>query len=261
MPEQTLEEFEQATAVPAAPQSAADIKLEAADLPDGLRGQTAAELARQLEGLKGALRTSEEARLVLSESLKRGSAPAAPAAPAAPSLPSKTREELAEMMRDDPMQVIDYLSVHLAANMDQHFERRFKPIVEGSSSSMESRYRERYKDEFELFKDDIAAVKAQVNPAVLSTETGWDDIISYVRGRPGNFEKLVEKRTQSTVAAPSLELVRSEQRRDTGFTPAATRSSVVTDGAKNEYGLDKIQMEICEKAGWDPKEYAKNMSA
>lgn len=259
MPEVTLEEMEAQleTAAEAAKPTAATIKLDASDLPD-YAGKTAADIAADNARLKEALRLSEESRLSMRTALEtpRPVTPAAPVVPAGP--PAKTREELAELMQTDPLAVVDYMSTHMAHQLGTHFDRRFQPIVEGNISTMEARFREKYKDEFDLFGSQIAEVKTKVRPEVLSTEEGWNDIVSYVRGLPTNFDKLMEHKMKGRTAVAPV-VARTAQVEATGFTPREVARTPIGAPAGGDHGLDETQLEICRVMGLDPSEYKKWM--
>src|SRR5690349_6698068 len=130
MAEVTLEEMEAQLATPPAAPLAADIKLDASDLPDFAKGKTAADLANALERAQMALKVSEEARLSLVDSARaREAAPPPVASVVVPTGPKElTREELKELMHEDPMQVMDYMAAHMSHRLGAHMEDRFRPI-------------------------------------------------------------------------------------------------------------------------------------
>lgn len=250
MPEVTLDELEAlgSEESAAAPSKAADLKLEADDLPDFAKGKTAADLVDQVNKLQQALRISEDSRLALRGAVESRPEPRAeePEKPVA-----LTREQLQELAKEDPLAAMEYMSQQLVSNLDNHLNTRFKPLVDGNIAASERNAMEKYKDEFELFKDQIDAVKKQVHPQILTTTKGWDDLMSYVRGQPVNFEKLVERKAGSQ--ARTRESARQEQIADSGFTPreVARAPKVPQDNA----GLDETELEICKVMNIDPKDY------
>ena len=254
MAEVTLEEMEAQLATPPVAPKAADIKLEASDLPDFAKGKSAGELADLVARSQQALKISEDARLALSETIRtRESIPSAPPTPLPSGPPALSREQLAELMKDDPMAVMDYMATHLSHQLGSHVENRFRPLVDANINSAEESARQKYKEEFDLFGSQITDLKKQLNPQILSTSKGWDDMMAYIRGQPENFNKLVEKRT----AAPKNQ-AREQQISDIGFTPREVvktptpESTGTTDGE-----LDSTQMEICKVMGLSPEEYKK----
>lgn len=239
----TLEEMEQVAAVkeeaPAPKPKASETKLDFEDLPDALRGRTAADLASELERMQKALRMSEDARLALSRSAEAGER--APVTREAPEAQPLTREQLKELIAEDPLAAYDYMQNNMIAALDDHLNKRFTPLVSGTINTMESQAKQKYSAEFELFGDQIEAAKKQVDPRILSTAQGWDDMIAYIRGLPSNFEALVEHRTR-----PKAEEARERQRQDVGY--AASRSSApartASPGAGGASDLDETQKEI-----------------
>lgn len=259
MPEVTLEEFEAtATAEPPKP-TAAETKIDVSDLPD-YAGKTVADLSSELEGFKKALRVSEESRLTMKAAMEAGRSVEQPVVPVAPAGPAvKTREELREMMQEDPMAVLDYMTNHLSANLGRHLEDRFAPMVAGNISSKEAQFRAKYPTEFELFAGDIEAVKKQVRQEILSTDVGWEDLLSYVRGRPGNTDKLVDAKVRAATAVLPVN-ARAREAANTGFTTRETTVVPANTGPITRVDqLDATQLEICRVMNIDPSEYIKYM--
>lgn len=258
MTEVTMEEMEAQVAAPVIKGS--DIKLDASDLPDFAKGKTAADLAEEVSRARQALKISEDARLALSESVRNRDAAPAPVAPLPTNTGPKelTREELKELMQEDPMQVMDYMATHMTHRLGTHLDSRFAPIVQSTIGSAEAQAKAKYKDEFELFGSQIAQLKTKVNPQILGTSQGWDEMIAYVRGLPENFDKLIERRT----SRPAPE-ARAEQVRDVGFTPRIVSSTPVPVASGREVktvaDLDATQLEICRTMNLTPEEYLKYM--
>ena len=80
--------------------------------------------------------------------------------------------------------------------MSAHIEARIAPLTAGTMNAAENWARQEYGDEFELFEKDIKAlVNGVPNKQVFTTKEGWQDAIAYVRGKAGNFEKLLGSRS------------------------------------------------------------------
>lgn len=235
----SLEELEsRSSATEAAPEpKASDVKITAADVPDYLRGKSVGEIVEMVERTQKALRMSEDARLALRNTIEGGGQPQAPA----PEQPKQlTRDEIKELMENDPLAAFEYMQNNLVRSLDDHLNVRLQPVVQGTLGTYERSAREKYSTEFELFGDQIEAAKKMVDPRVLATEQGWKDIISFVRGQDDNLDKLIQHRSGRN---PSN--ARAEQISNSGFssarTGAVTRTSEPTGG---DFGLDETQKEI-----------------
>lgn len=232
----TLEDMEQASKeaeAPAAPVKASDVKLDFTDLPDGLKGKQLTDVLADLENTRKALKLSEDARLALARSGERP-----PVAEEQQPVKRLSRDELKELMQEDPLAAYEYMQSTIVATLDDHLSNRFDPLVSGTIAAVERGAREKYKAEFELFGEQITEAKKRVDPRILATDEGWDDVMAYIRGRPGNFEKIIEHRSKSNATA-----AREEQASNTGF--SASRSSVrEAPSSGGDFGLDDVQKEI-----------------
>lgn len=147
------------------------------------------------DALAEALRISEEGRRAAEERLRL--AGALPAAQTKDEPKALTTEELQELYSRDPIKAIGYMNEQALKAINENIERRLGPLVSGSSASARESARAKYPDEFELFGSEIDKLLQSdlVSKASLSNPQAWDDLIAYVRGRPGNFEKLFEHRS------------------------------------------------------------------
>ena len=263
MADVTLEEMEAQFTTPQEVK-AADIKLDASDLPDFAKGKTAADLASEVDRMRQALRISEEGRLALADAARAREAaptpaPRVPEAPAPTGPTELTREQLKELVAEDPMAVMDYMATHMTHRLDQHLNARFKPIVDGSISSAEAQAKAKYPEEFELFGNQIQEMKTKVPANVLGSSAGWDDMMSYLRGRPENFDKLVAKRNSKDPAA-----VRKVEVDNVGFSPRSVPTARVAAPAGNGPTrmtvdqMDDTMREIARTLGVSDEEYCKH---
>lgn len=239
----TLDEMEQQAGkkeeTPPPKPNASEVKLDFEGIPDALKGKGLTEIMETLERTQKALRMSEDARLALRRSIETGeSAPVRTVEEVPESQKPLTREQLKELITEDPLAAYDYMQNNMIAALDDHLNTRFEPLVRGNAGTMEAQAREKYKAEFELFGDQIEAAKKQVDPRILMTANGWDDIVSYIRGRPQNFETLLTHRSK-----PTAEAARTKQQEDVGFTASRGSNNPPATGG-NKVELDETQKEI-----------------
>ncbi len=245
MPEVTIDEMEQASkaAEPAAkPTDLSSIRFDDSSVPEHLKGKTAAELVQMVERTRESLRLSEDARQALVNSAGRVGDPREERReePVDES-DSITRDQLAELFKDDPMKAMEIYEKRLLKNLGGHLNERFQPLVKGSIAQQQNQARSKYATEFELFADQINEVAEQVDPSVLTTAKGWEDIVSYVRGQPQNFEKLISRAANGGRTASDA---RREQIEDIGFSTGRSPRQEAT--SIDFMGLDEVQRKIAE---------------
>lgn len=258
----TMDEMESSNAAPAKTVSGNDLKLDAPDLPDSIRGKSASEVAAQIAALQDSVRLSEVARLATQASADVAARPAAPAPVVEPEKETVyTREQLAEMMQADPVATVALITDNAIKQAAKHFETRLGGITTGAVSSAEAIARSEYKTEFELFGKEIGEFKNGLrDPSVLSTQQGWDDMISYIRGKKGNLEKYIDHKTKGSAEAVAT-AARASQAADTGFSPSPTTEplpktgTVVLDATAKEIAKNFIDAGVFK----DEAEYAKWM--
>lgn len=198
----------------------------------------------QVRALQEALRISEEAR--------RDHRVERPAE--TPPEPKKTKEELAALMQSDPIAAIAYMQGESMKIVTENFERRFGSLMKGSESTAESLARQKYPTEFEMFGTQInefIATLPEANRASLGTTAGWDDLISWFRGRPGNFEKLSAKLVEKQTNAAAI----AAQAAQAAGAGATIRSEVRSPQASGGGQLDATEKEIAKTLGLTDAEY------
>lgn len=241
---------------PPAPPELDKIMIDGEAVPEDLRGKTVAEIVARTKALSDSLRLSEQARkqaeLTAETALRH---PAAPPPPPPPAPKELTEEELAELHQSDPIKAIRVMQDQAIRIAEQNLEHRLRPLFSGTASSVESAARVKYADEFQLFGDQISQVVAQVtDKSAFSRPEAWDDLISLVRGRPGNLERIIEHRNGAAAAQQQAEAARRAQADGIGFSGTEARMSRVPTSAA---ALDPTQREIADKLGLTPEEYVK----
>lgn len=256
MPEITLDDYDKANEEPAAPPTPpapSEYRLEGDAIPAGARGKTAVEIVEENERLQRALRISEEARLN-SRSAPAQAAPVQEVQPRAP-YDERTAEDWNNRFQENTAQAMQEWSERLMHIADRHFEARMAPLQNSGVHNAASQARSRHALEFELFGDQIdQMVNLMPDKRVLSTEQGWDDLISYVRGRQGNIERYIEKINKRP--APPAEVARAAQADNIGFT-AAPQGGGSLAMPKSVADMDPVTKQIAEELGMTPEDYIK----
>lgn len=243
---------------PTAAPSAVDLynqRLEGENVPESVRGKSIAELIQYGVARDEALRLSEQARqdllAVSTRPVQINNAP-----PAAPDVKPLSKDELNELFQNDPIAAMDYMVRLRGGELVNHVERRIGSLADSNRQTAESRARERYKTEFELFGPEITkALSTLHDQSGLASDVGWDNAIAWIRGQSGNFEKLMEHKTKQS-ANVGREEARSGQRVAAGYTAAAPRREPLPVG-QNGRQLDPVTLEIAETLGLSPEEYIK----
>ncbi len=224
------------------------------DVPEDLRGKSVKDALARLGGLSEALKVSEQARKQAETNAQlalsgRQDPPKSEEPPAPKEL---TEDELRELYEENPLQAISVMQDQAIRRAERNLESRLGPMMTGTAAQVENAVRAKYADEFELFGDQITSLAASVpnGKAVLSNPAAWDDLIALVRGRPGNIEKLITKKTSGR----TVDQARQEQIGATGFTGSGGQR-----GTTREVGgqLDPIQKEIAEKLDMSEADYIK----
>jgi len=193
----------------------------------------------QIRGLQEALRISEEARKRVEDLAAAGRAPAPKKED---ELPKLTREQLAELHQRDPLAAIEYMQADADRRLSENLERRLAPLISGGSTTAREAARAKYPDEFELFGGDIEKMLSdpRVSRDAMSQPQAWEDMIAYVRGRSGNFEKLVEHRASKD----KDKAARDAQAREAASAGAHTRTDVRPPAPASGVELDAVEKEI-----------------
>jgi len=251
----TFEELEQQAAVEEAAgkqPKMLETKLEGDDVPEELRGQSIKDIIARLKGREEALRLSEVARLEAA-----GRTVASPAALPIEEPVELTDEQIAEMHSEEPLKAIQAVTARSERRMAKNLETRLGPLVTGTAASVEAAARAKYPEEFELFGADISKIASNIPNAraALTDPTVWDGLISYARGQPENFEKLMARKLAKS-GAPTREVVQRQQVEEVGFTGSSGKRPVPVQGAPT---LDLLQKEIAAKLSMSDAEYIKWM--
>lgn len=209
-----------------------------------------AVVSPETEALRKALEISENARLSMQQQMQ-------PQAVAQPTQQAKwyTDEELAEMASsDDPaarvlaMRASAQQQVALAS---QYFQGQMATLTQSMYGSAEADARRRYPKEFELYGPQISALAQRTEPGTLTSSAVWDNLISYIRGLPGNFEKFVDHQITTRTNA------RATQEQTSGFTAVAP---IAPTPAASFSNIDPITREVASQLGYDKVEdYIKDM--
>ena len=204
----------------------------------------------RVKALEQALRISEESR-------KRTEQFAAPPQEKKEEPPPKelTREELNELHKTDPLAAIEYMQAKAIRTAEENLARRLGPLSAGAATSARQLAMQKYPDEFQVLGEDIEAVLK--NPAVDQNAMGnakaWDDLISYVRGKPGNFEKMLDHRDSKRRDADAT----AAREREAASAGVHTRSEVRSPPPAKGSTLDATEKEIAKAMGMTDADYTK----
>ena len=235
-----------------------DVKLEGDDVPEELKGKSAKDLLAATRVAAEALGKSEQARRDLEARLAAVPAPAAPAPVQPPPAPKElTKEEIAELYQRDPIEAIEYMNARAERRVEENFTRRLGTLATGATTSAETYARSKYPDEFSLFNDQIKMMVERLpDKTALVRPEAWDDMISYIRGLPANFDKLVEHRGRKSTDA-AAETARAAQAAAAG--PTVTPSAAGPKGPSHTGGgkLSDLEREVAGVLGVSEADYLK----
>lgn len=243
----------------AAAAAAAPKKLEGDDVPEEFRGKSVTEVAEMVQKHRDALRISEEARIKALEARPAVITPA-PTEPAAPvQKPPMTQDEFDALYETDPKAALAVFAEQQEARIMQNVDARIRNLAAGNAVSVEQSMRTKFATEFELFGDEIKAFTAKIpDKSVLASPESWEQLISFVRGKPGNIDKLIEHRVKKNTDA-AAEAARAAEAAGAGF---SSKTPVVTTGPRSGgdptfYGLDETERRVADALGQSYSEYAK----
>lgn len=257
----TMEEMAAAEASEAAkPTDLTKVVVQGDDVPEELRGKTAAEAIAYAKGLKQALGISEQSRLQAQQiaDIASRTQPVAAVVEAVVE-PELTDEQLQTMFQEEPLKAIRAMNAKAIRDAERNVEARLAPLFSGTSASVEKQARETYKDEFALFGSEISKMVETTaqkpnGKNVLANPAFWDDMISYIRGKPGNFDKMVEAKTRK-VTEVTRSAAQEDQVASVGFTDATptgrARKPMTVES------LDSTQREIAGVLGISLDDYVK----
>jgi hypothetical protein len=192
----------------------------------------------RVSALQEALRISEEAR-------KRAEVLRAPAVEEKEEKeePELTTEQLNELYKDNPMAAIEKMLVKRDKMMERNFSSRLSALTAGTAGTAREMAEKKYADEFRLFGKEIDAFVATLPQAEqrLSNSKAWDDLIAFMRGQPGNFEKLMKDREEKNKAAAAA-AAQANERAAAGAHTASTIRAPSSSGDAST--LDETEREI-----------------
>ena len=247
----TLEEMEQEVASPVP--GVTSTKLDGDDVPEQFRGKTAQEVIEQAQKLSQALQLSEAERLRALQNPAPVATPV-PVGQPTPEYRPLTKEQLEELYQENPLKAFEAMQNDALLRADHHFNQRFGRLEGSLAQTQEGWARGEFKEEFEVLGPQIQEALAKVtDKRVLNDKESWKDLISYIRGQPGNFEKIWEYKSG---AMRDSATARAEQQADIGFQPRVqTRSA----GPSAPVVLDATSRRVMEVLGTfkDEKEYIK----
>ncbi len=251
-----------ATTADAASTDLAAIKLEGDNVPAELRGKTVAELLRDREVLSQSVQIANNARLAAEAAAKAGATATPPAAPPLPpALPRLTKEQLAEKFETDPIEAVAYMQEIAIQDASQQFERRFGSLTHSAATTAEAEARKLYPDEFALFGDEIKTITNGVpDKNILANPEGWKLIVSTVRGKPDNFEKIIEVRAKKAAEAAARAAYDGQDgAAGTSFSTSTVRpisSAPSAGGDQGDFGLAADEKHVADVMGMSYKDYA-----
>lgn len=235
------------------------VTLEGDDVPEALRGKTAAEALARVRLLEDTLRTSEVARqqaLQMAQLASDNRQPAPAPVKEEPPEVQITAQMVSEAFSEDPekgIQMMAHMQEQGIKRATEQFSQRMEPMLTGSLSAAESDAKRRYADEFAIYGEEIKATLAQVpNKQVMSSPSSWDDLIAYVRGKdPMKLFKHMQEKERST----QQEEAQREQRNLTGYQSAGGQRPPAP--AATGVIIDETVKEVCRNLGISEADYVK----
>ncbi len=249
-----FDEMEQVFATPKAedapppPPDLNTIKIDGEKVPEQYRGKSAAELIALTEGLQSALKISEQSRL------QNGNNAAPVTTTPTSNAPVYNRDAIKQMVEDgDTVGAMENMLAYANAVVQQQLDARLAPLSTAAGAGVEYQAKQQYKEEFDLFGDQINQLARQAGSANMSAPGAWDQLISFVRGQPQNFDKLVAHRTNaSRIAAAQSDLppnLNDGSRRSAPNTRSAGKPT------KQELASDPVVQDILRATGMSIDEY------
>ncbi len=260
--ETTLDEATRIAGAPA-PTKLDEVKIDGEEVPDEFKGKSVREVLQIAKGAKDSLvqadlkRKEAEDRLALA-----AAAPREVVQPPPPIEEPKemTDEEFNTLYQQEPAKAIRLMQEQSERRVLKNLEQRIGPLAGGSAASAEAAARARYPDEFEILGTEIAAAKAAIrNQEAMALPKSWDDLVAYVRGLPGNFEKFIEGRAKKTRDKQQQE---AHDREAAAAGPVTRSTTVVETPTGGAAGVDKFGLDAAQRAAADAmnisyEEYAK----
>lgn len=253
----TMEEMEQSIKADEANQSATkpdELKLEGDAIPEKYRGKTLNEILKENSLLEQRARLAETERTSLQTSLESVRTAPPPVQPVNDEK-EMSRDELATLFNDDPLAAIDVMNQQAIRRAEKHLSVRLGQIEQGTIGAAEGWAREQYKEEFDVLGPQITQfVQSLPDKSMLTTNRGWKDVISYVRGQDDNFNKLMEHKASG---GRTIKDGRAAAEQDSGFTGTGSARGQVPSGGGRLKSLSPELHQIAEGLGLTDAEYIK----
>lgn len=226
--------------------------LEGEGIPDDLKGKpikdVIAEIAARKEREATAAVAEEAARRAIAAAQPAPTAAAQPAHQPEPEQKDLTEDELAKLYEEDPLKAIKVMNAQAEKRVMKNMEGRMAPMAGGFAQLAEQEARKKYASEFALFEPEIQQLISQLpNKALLSNPKAWDDLVGLIRGRPGNFERLLEHHKVNVNGATA----RNEQALATGFHAPPRNSPPPTPVGQ----LTELEKAVAREMGLSEDEY------
>jgi len=173
-------------------------------VPDDLKGKPIKDIIAEINARKATDAAAQAGREAAQRAIAAAQPAPAPAPVRAEPEPEKelSEEELTKLYEENPVAAIKKMNEQAERRVMKNMEGRIAPMTGGFAQMAEQKAREKFADEFELFGAEIQQIIGTLpNPALMSNPKAWDDLIGLVRGRPGNFEKLLTHIKTKTAGA------------------------------------------------------------
>lgn len=227
-------------------------------VPEAFRGKGLTDVFAEVQRLQNTLKINEELlRRMAAEPPKPQvvHVQSQPVMPVAPVQQGPTEDELTAMIADeDPkvrMQAWQYMQSRNNQMLADALERRLQPLSQGTIGAAEAQARQKYALEFELFDNEIKALRSRVPAEAFTNPQAWDELIRQARGTdPVKYVTELQKRE----GIRSIESVRAAAASDVGFVPPV-RSSGPSGGPGGPSSLTDLQRKVAEEFGMTEREY------
>lgn len=208
------------------------------DIPEAYRGKSVTDIIKIAEGARTQMNESTRAAQEARDAALRAEGSRTPPPPPPEAPKEMTREELKALYDEDPLAAIAKIEEQAMNRVAAHVEARIAPLTAGTISAAENWARQEFPDEFALFGDEIKGMIDSIpNKQVFSDKKGWQDAISFIRGKAGNFEKLIDHRANKNNTEEG-ERARGRERESAGFSGRTTVASRQRQDTSSRAGAD-----------------------
>lgn len=252
----SIEEMENQQARDASqPTDLTKITVDGADVPDNLKGKTAADVVAHAKALAESLKLSEAGRQQAIATAQLATAQRPPELPVAPPEPKEpTPEELRQLYDEDPFKAMQLMSDIATRKAERNLAGRMGSLAASTASTVEANARAKFAEDFALFGEDITRMASQLpDKSVLTNPQAWEDMISFVRGKRENVEKIIAHRTGQTTEDRRRQ-AQQEQVVNVGFSGTEAQLRKMPESVGQ---MDSLQREIADKLGMSPEDYIK----